>query len=239
MEFNNDRILLIVAHPDDEVLGLGATMNYLKTNTKSTIRVVILSKGIKSRYEDLDQKKISKEIEIHMNCIKESKKIIGYDELSLYDLPDNKFDTIARLEVVRLIEKEIKIFKPDIIFTHHGGDLNIDHQIIFESVITATRPINENCKNLKCIFSFETPSSTEWQSSNDPRKFSPNFFFPFKIENLNSKIKAMNSYSIEKRIFPHPRSKKALKNIAMNNGLNVNKKYAEAFMLIKGIYRND
>ena len=119
-------------------------------------------------------------------------------------------------------------------FTHHGGDLNIDHRIVFQSVITATRPVNVNCENLKYIFSFQTPSSTEWQVSYN-KSFFPNYFFHLDLENINAKVNAMDKYTFEKREYPHPRSKEALINLAKYNGTLINKRYAEAFILIKGL----
>tara|TARA_B100001939_G_scaffold347636_1_gene369885 strand:- start:1563 stop:2273 length:711 start_codon:yes stop_codon:yes gene_type:complete len=230
---NRDRILVIAAHPDDEILGLGGTLNYLK-KLENSIKVVIMSKGIASRYELNDKKNISKEIQSHLNCIEESKKIIGYDDLVVHDLPDNKFDSIPILDVIKIVEKEIESYKPDVIFTHHGGDLNIDHRIVFQSVITATRPVNVNCENLKYIFSFQTPSSTEWQVSYN-KSFFPNYFFHLDLENINAKVNAMDKYTFEKREYPHPRSKEALINLAKYNGTLINKRYAEAFILIKGL----
>ena len=112
-------------------------MKYLE----NSIKVVIMSKGIASRYELNDKKNISKEIQSHLNCIEESKKI--------HDLPDNKF---VIKDVIKIVEKEIESYKPDVIFTHHGGDLNIDHRIVFQSVITATRPVNVNEKFKVHIF---------------------------------------------------------------------------------------
>jgi len=110
IKINRNKILVIAAHPDDEILGLGGTLNYLK-KFKNSIKVVIMSKGIASRYELNDKKNISKEIQSHLNCINESKKIIGYDDLVVHDLPDNKFDSIPILDVIKIVEKEIEIAK--------------------------------------------------------------------------------------------------------------------------------
>ncbi len=231
---NKNKVLVIAAHPDDEILGLGGTLHNLKKNKNSIIKVVILSKGITSRYNKQKGKLILDQVKSHVKCIEESKKIIGYDELVIHDLPDNKFDSRPILEVIKIIEKEIEIFKPNILFTHYGDDLNIDHQIVFQSVITASRPININCKDLKYIFSFQTPSSTEWQA-NYKNIFAPNYFFPLDYEDINAKVKAMEKYVFEKRKFPHPRSSESLFDLAKYNGRYVNKEYAEAFMLIRGV----
>ena len=135
------------------------------------------------------------------------------------------------LDIIKTIEKEKKDFNPEIIFTHHGGDVNIDHQRTFEAVITATRPMES--ENVKTIITFETPSGTEWIASTDPRKFNPNLFIEVSKENVCTKIKGMESYEFEKRKYPHPRSPEALKIQAKRWGVSVGVEYAEAFCLIR------
>jgi LmbE family N-acetylglucosaminyl deacetylase len=132
-----------------------------------------------------------------------------------------------------VIEKEKEIFNPSVIFTHHGGDVNIDHQRTFEAVITACRPMDH--EKVKTIITFETPSGTEWRAASDPRHFIPNLFFGVSEENINAKIKGMESYEFEKRPFPHPRSPEALKIQAQRWGVTVGCNFAEAFMLIRSI----
>jgi LmbE family N-acetylglucosaminyl deacetylase len=140
---------------------------------------------------------------------------------------------IETLGIIKVIEKEKTIFAPDIVFTHHGGDLNIDHQKTFEAVITACRPLeNETVKTIIC---FETFSGTEWRASNDPRHFIPNLFFSFSEQNLEAKIKAMEAYDFEKRKYPHPRSPEAIRNRAKMWGVTCGLEYAEAFYLVRSI----
>jgi LmbE family N-acetylglucosaminyl deacetylase len=227
----NKRILVVVAHPDDELLGLGATMNKLITEQNCSVKVVILGEGITSRLDERDAEKFSKELAIHKQNIKAAQKSIGYQELSVYDLPDNRFDSVDLLDIIKLIEKEKQEFKPEVIFTHHGGDVNIDHQRTFEAVVTATRPMED--ENVKMIIAFETPSGTEWRASTDPRHFIPNIFFEVSEDNVNAKIKGMESYEFEKRKYPHPRSPEALKIVAQRYGIQVGSDFAEAFMLVR------
>ena len=196
--FKSKKILIVVAHPDDELLGLGATMNKLIKEQGCYVKVVILGEGITSRADKRDLVKFKKELAIHKQNIKDAQKSIGYHEISVYDFPDNRFDTVPLLDIIKVVEKEKKLFNPDIIFTHHCGDLNIDHQKTFESVITATRPMKN--EKVKAIISFETPSGTEWIASTDPRSFKPNLFVEVDIENINAKIKGMESYHYEKEI---------------------------------------
>lgn len=228
------KVMVVVAHPDDELLGLGGTLQKLKFQLDCLIRVVILGEGITSREYQKDGS--FEKLEIHKKNIEEAKKILGYDQLKLFDLPDNKFDTIPLLSIVKIIEKEKNEFNPDIVFTHHLGDVNIDHQITFNSVNTAFRP--QPNEKFKAILTFETPSGTEWIASNDNRKFDPNIFVELNEKQLENKINAMESYLFEKRKYPHPRSPEALKVRAKMWGISNGVKYAEPFQLIRMIDRN-
>ena len=227
----NKRIMIVVAHPDDELLGLGATMNRLINEANVITHVVILGEGITSRSIHRDEKLWQNELKIHKLNILKAQKIIGYHSVSTYDFPDNRFDTVALLDIIKTIELEKNNFIPDVIFTHHSGDLNIDHQRTFEAVITATRPIKG--ENTKAIITFETPSGTEWRANTDPRHFLPNFYIQISMNNLKAKIKGMESYKYEKRNFPHPRSPKSLVTLASLRGIQVGFQYAEAFNLVR------
>ena len=233
IDFFNKRILVIVAHPDDELLGLGASMHKLINEQNCEVRAVILGEGITSRSEKRDPKKWEKELSVHRKNIETARKVIGYKSVGIYDFSDNRFDTVALLDIIKVIENEKITFKPDIIFTHHGGDVNIDHQRTFEAVITATRPMEY--EKVNTIITFETPSGTEWIASSDPRKFIPNLFMEVSPENLKAKIKGMESYEFEKRLYPHPRSPEALNILAQYRGITVGKKHAEAFYIIRSI----
>ena len=192
----NKKILVIVAHPDDELLGVGGTLNRLKREINCKIKVVILGEGITSRAGERDVNLWKNELKKHKQNILEAKSALGYDELGIYDLPDNRFDTVALLDIIKIIEKEKREFEPEVIFTHHGGDLNIDHQRTFEAVITASRPLEY--EKIKTIITFETPSGTEWIASSDPKCFTPNLFIEVKEEDLKAKINAMEAYEFEK-----------------------------------------
>ena len=229
----NSRILIIVAHPDDELLGLGASMNRLINKFSIKTHVVILGEGITSRADKRDRDNWQRELEIHRNNIYQAQKAIGYHSVSIYDFPDNRFDTVALLDIIKVIEKEKNDFKPDIIFTHHGGDVNIDHQKTFEAVITACRPMKD--ESVRSIITFETPSGTEWIASTDPRHFVPNFFITVDKENINAKILGIESYEFEKREYPHPRSPKSLEIQAQRWGVSVGSDYAEAFTIVRSI----
>jgi LmbE family N-acetylglucosaminyl deacetylase len=233
ISFQDKRILVVVAHPDDELLGLGATMNKLINEQNCKVRVIILGEGITSRSDERDPEQWKEELKIHRQNIEQARKAIGYESVGIYDFPDNRFDTVALLDIIKVIEKEKIDFEPEIIFTHHGGDVNIDHQRTFEAVITATRPMEQ--ERVKTILTFETPSGTEWRASSDPKHFVPNLFIEVSKKNIEAKIKAMESYEFEKREFPHPRSPKALLILAEYRGFSVGKEYSESFNMVRHI----
>jgi LmbE family N-acetylglucosaminyl deacetylase len=230
----NKRIMLVVAHPDDELLGLGATMNKLITEYGVIAHVIILGEGITSRSDSHNPELWKEELAIHNANILSAQNLIGYQSVSTYNLPDNRFDTIALLDIIKIIEVEKEKFGPEVIFTHHGGDLNVDHQRCFEAVMTACRPMSH--EKVKAIITFETPSGTEWRSPSDPRHFLPNLFISVSEENINAKILGMESYEFEKRAYPHPRSPEALKIQAQRWGISVGCLYAEAFTIVRSIY---
>lgn len=231
--FKNKRILVVVAHPDDELLGIGGTLKSLSDSQNCKIKVVILGEGLTSRSDKRESADWEEKLKHHRKNIYNAKDIIGYHQVSIYNFPDNRFDSIDLLDIIKVVEKEKTSFNPDIVFTHHGGDLNIDHQRVFEAVITATRPLEDEITNT--IITFETPSGTEWRASSDPKHFIPNMFFKLSKENIQAKINAMECYEFEKRTYPHPRSPEALRITAQQRGITVGCKYAEAFCIIRSI----
>lgn len=232
MNFKNKRILVVVAHPDDEILGVGSTIHKLISEHNCQVKVIILGEGLTSRSDQRDAKRWEKELEKHRENIYSAKKKIGYQELSIYNFADNRFDSINLLEIVKVIEKEKQAFNPEIIFTHHHGDLNIDHQKTFDAVITATRPMHD--ESVKSIITFETPSATEWNFKSG-NNFAPNFWIEINETHLKAKQDAMDCYSFETRPYPHPRSNKAMKVLAEKRGMDIGFKMAEAFCLIRYI----
>ena len=225
--------MIVVAHPDDELLGLGASMSRLIKEYDIKTHLVILGEGITSRSNHRDLLKWESELKTHRANIYSAQKAIGYHSVSINNLPDNRFDSVDLLDIIKIIEQEKIQHQPSIIFTHHGGDLNIDHQRTFEAVITSSRPLVE--EKVKTIITFETPSGTEWRASSDPRHFIPNFFIEIQESHLKCKIKGMESYEFEKREFPHPHTPKALTITAQKWGINCGKKFAEAFCIIRNI----
>jgi N-acetylglucosamine malate deacetylase 1 len=225
MKSKNKSLLVVAAHPDDEVLGCGGTIAKFKKKG-FTINILFLSDGVSSR--KISKKTYIKEIKIRRNACLKACKILGSNKPVFNDLPDNSLDSVPLLKVVKIIEKSINKFKPNIIFTHYFGDLNIDHQIVNKAVVTASRPQNKN--PVKTILFFEIPSSTEWQISKKRKQFSPNWFEDISKE-LNKKIQAINCYKDELRKWPHPRSVKGIKSLANWRGATAGFDAAEAFVL--------
>lgn len=221
-----NRILVIAAHPDDELLGVGGTIRRL-VNEGNECRALIIGEGITSRANTRIEADKEELIRLRNNSIKAS-KIIGFQTIDFCSFPDNRLDSVDLLDVIKTITYYVDKYNPDIIFTHHFGDLNIDHQIVCRSVLTACRPV-EKC-NVKKIYAFETPSSTEWNYAYE-KSFIPNAYFDVS-ETFDYKIKGMECYESESACFPHPRSSESLTALAKYRGSNVGCSKAEAFMIM-------
>lgn len=229
--FTDKRIMIVVAHPDDELLGLGATMHKLIKEQGVQTRVIILGEGITSRSDTRDTELWKEVLERHHQNMEAARQLIGYHSVQAYNFSDNRFDSHTLLDIIKVVEHEKEQFRPDFIFTHHGGDLNIDHQMTFQAVMTATRPMED--EQVKAVFTFETPSASEWQATCDPRHFMPNFYMEISEADLKAKCDAMASYEFEIRTFPHPRSSEALRILAYSRGYIVGKRLAEAFQMVR------
>lgn len=227
-------ILIVAAHPDDEILGCGGTVARLIRDGYEAY-TLILGEGITSRDERRNRNARRKEIEQLKIQIKEASKILGVKKEYVFDFPDNRFDTVPLLDIIKTIENVKKEVNPEIVFTHHFGDLNIDHRITFNAVMTAFRPVRD--ESVSEIYSFEIPSSTEWNFQNYSEVFLPNFFSPLGEEHLKAKVDAMKCYKDEVRNYPHPRSLEAIETLAKYRGINCGYKYAEAFQTIRLIKR--
>ncbi len=222
------KILVIAAHPDDEVLGCGGTIARYVSNG-ANVHVAFMTDGVSSRSDDkndiVDQDRRRKAAE-------QACAILGMKSVDYHQFPDNGMDTVPLLSIVKEIEKLINVYQPDTIFTHYAGDLNIDHQLVNRAVITATRPQPE--MPVKTVLSFEIPSSTEWQFANESGQFVPNWFIDIS-DYMDIKLKALNAYHEELREWPHPRSIRAIEHLAHWRGAIIGKNAAEAFILNRHI----
>lgn len=223
-------VLVIAAHPDDEVLGCGGTIANL-SRAGHDVYIAILGEGITSRYANRDSVD-RKFVETLKNQCKEAAKLLGAKDIFLYDMPDNRFDTIPLLDIVKIIEELIERLQPQVIYTHHNGDLNIDHVIINRAVLTATRPVKG--QPVLEVYAFEIPSSTEWSFQRFEPNFCPNVFVDISNA-MDIKIRALLCYDTEIRTFPHPRSSDGIRIIAKRWGTVVGREAVEAFELIRMI----
>ncbi|OGZ44124.1 MAG: hypothetical protein A2756_05505 [Candidatus Ryanbacteria bacterium RIFCSPHIGHO2_01_FULL_48_27] len=222
--------LVVSAHPDDEVLGCGGTIAKLASQGHA-VSILILGEGVTSRFadpDDADPKELEK---LHAQA-KEIGKFLGAKEVTLAKLPDNRFDSIDLLDVIKVIEDEVNRLKPEIVYTQHGGDLNMDHVITFRAVLTATRPMKGS--PVQKVYGYEVHSSSEWAFRQFAPVFHPNTFVDIG-STLEKKIKAMAMYEGEARPFPHPRSPEALRAGALTWGSVAGLPAAEAFQLIREI----
>jgi len=223
-------ILVVAAHPDDEILGCGGTMTRLAREGHE-VRIAILAEGMSSRYahrEDADQQQLQ---HLHARAQQAADKV-GAKELVLCKLPDNRLDTVPLLDVVKTDEDLVARFRPEIIYTHHPGDLNVDHGVVYRAVLTATRPMSGQC--VRDVYAFEVPSSTEWAFQRLEPSFRPNVFVDI-ADSLETKIAALGCYDTETRKFPHPRSPEALRAIATRWGSVVGLQAVEAFELVRSV----
>lgn len=224
-------VLVIAAHPDDEVLGAGATIaRYSQRGT--LVDILILGEGITSRVNSGDALQSEGLIQLQDEAFKAA-KVMGARPPKMEGLPDNKFDTVPLLHIAQIIEAEIDRVKPEVIYTHHPSDLNIDHRITFQAVLTATRTMAGTC--VKRLYSFEIPSSTEWSFGQFEPPFRPTTFVDVS-STIEAKLRAMACYQGEMRSYPHPRSLEALKIIAQRWGTVAGFRAAEAFQLIRAIH---
>ena len=219
--------LIVAAHPDDEILGCGATIARL-VDEGWLVHVLIVAEGATSRNDTRDVSANLIELSQLAISANMANAILGTTSVELLSLPDNRMDSIDLLDVVKYVENAISTYKPSLLFTHHSGDVNVDHRVIHEAVIAACRP-QPKSKVKKLLF-FEIPSSTEWRPSSSGMTFSPNYFYDVS-RYLPKKIDALMAYKSEIRDFPHPRSIDAVKHLAHWRGASVGCEAAEAFML--------
>ncbi|MBS0185074.1 MAG: PIG-L family deacetylase [Proteobacteria bacterium] len=217
-------ILVIAAHPDDEALGCGGTMAR-HSAMGDKVGVLFIADGVGARNDTFQENLIKRK-----KAAKNALKILNTEALDFLDFPDNRLDTIALLDIVQKIESTIHKFQPQTIYTHHYGDLNIDHSIVHKATMTACRPV-PGC-SVKNIYSYEVLSSTEWGLAN--KRFVPNYFIDI-ADYWDQKRDALMAYNEEMRAYPHTRSIESLEALSLHRGTSVGLRKAEAFSIIRSI----
>lgn len=215
------RALVIASHPDDEILGSGGTIKKL-INDGFEIVTVIVAKGRKE--EEHHIQKFTSLANSHL----------GVGKIIFMQFPNLKLNTVPLHEITKEIEKLLDTYTPDIIFTHHYGDLNQDHQVTFQAVMTAARPLPGK-KPIE-ILCFETVSSSEWTQNTQDKLFKPTYFVDIS-DTINDKLEALRHYDVEMRTFPHPRSYEGVQYLARVRGMTVGVEYAEAFEIIRRVWK--
>ena len=224
-----NKILIIAAHPDDELLGAGATVcRWIEEGAAA--KSLILATGLLSR--DPKHDTTSTPLEALRSDAQAANAHLGIQEIEFLDFPDNAMDRMPLLEVVKAVEKEIASYRPTIILTHFSQDLNIDHRITFQAVMTACRP--QNGRDHPEIYSFFIPSSTDWIDPQTHPSFCPNLYVDVKTT-IQKKIKALSHYTTEMKPYPHSRSLGAVLNHAQYWGNRVGLQYAEPLIMIRKV----
>ena len=229
MSVTSSSILIIAAHPDDEVLGCGGSIAR-HADAGDHVQVLIVAEGATSRQQQRDRGQVDTELSDLARAAQKAGVILGAKGVELLDLPDNRLDSIDRLDLVKLIEARIERYQPQIVYTHHAGDLNIDHRRLHEAVVTACRPTPD--QPVKRLMSFEVASSTEWQPSGSGPAFQPNWFVDIS-DQWDRKRLALEAYATEMRPWPHARSIQALEHLARWRGAQVGVQAAESFCLLR------
>lgn len=226
------KILVVAAHPDDEILGCGGTIAKEKISG-AEVKTIILTRGIEGRYKRITAQ-VKKQIsQVYENAL-EANRVLGMadEDITFLKYPNSSLNTVPWIDLRRRLFSIVQEYKPDVVYTHHSGDYNIDHRVVFEQTIFACRPCNGEYYPRE-IYLFEVLSSTEWAYQHrDP--FKPTVFVDIK-DTLELKKNALSKYKTELREYPHPRSVEGLEVLARKRGMEVNLKLAEAFELVRMI----
>jgi LmbE family N-acetylglucosaminyl deacetylase len=225
MPVAHDSILVLAAHPDDEVIGCGGTIAKL-VDAGARIHVAFLADGVSSR--KFDHPSLDSELLARRAAAEKACEILGVQSVSFGDFPDNRMDTVPMLEIAQAVEALIYTYQPATVFTHHAGDINVDHRRLHEATVVACRP-QQGCP-VKTFLCYEVASSTEWQLPGCGPVFSPNWFVDISTTHQR-KLLALEAYALELRVWPHPRSLQGIEYLMRWRGATVGVNFAEAFIL--------
>ena len=221
-------VLVVAAHPDDETLGCGGTIAR-HTAAGEDVVVAFLADGVTSRDPGAEH---ARELARRQDAARRAAAVLGVRDVLFGDLPDNRMDTVALLTIARAVEAIVRDVGPTTVYTHHAHDLNVDHRLTHEAVMTAVRP--QPGTDISTVLTFETPSSTEWRSPQASAGFTPNWFVDIS-DTLTLKLQALDAYAEEMRAWPHPRSAEAITHLARWRGSAVGRDAAEGFVLARRI----
>ncbi|MDO3377972.1 PIG-L deacetylase family protein [Geoalkalibacter halelectricus] len=217
-------ILVVAAHPDDEVLGCGGTIAR-HAAAGDEVHILFLADGESSRCSTANPAAI----EARLAKARAAADILGVKEIHALGLPDNRLDCLPLLDIIQPVERLMAKLQPEMVYTHHHGDLNIDHRLAHQAVMTACRPVpGQKVKEIRC---FEVPSSTEWQTPG-AAPFIPNLFIDISAV-LARKNQALAVYRDELRSFPHSRSLEAIEALERWRGAGVGMEHAESFIIVR------
>ena len=222
-------VLVVAAHPDDEVLGCGGTIAR-HSDAGDQVQVLIVAEGATSRQEQRNRNQATDELFGLAQAAQKAGAILGAQGVELLGLPDNRLDSLERLDLIKQIEERIERHQPQVVYVHHAGDVNIDHRRLHEAVVTACRPMPG--QPVKRLLSFEVASSTEWQPPGSAPAFQPNWFVDISAQWIR-KREALEAYASEMRPWPHARSREAVEHLARWRGAQVGVEAAEAFCLLR------
>ena len=223
--FAEKKVLVVAAHPDDEMLGCGGTLARLRA-AGSQVSVLLLGEGPVSRIGG-EAASLSARAESRNSAVRAAASL-GITDVRFAALPDNRFDSVPLLNVIKHVEDIAGAVPPDLVLTHFSGDLNIDHQLTHRAVMTAFRPLPGAGR--VTILSFEVLSSTEYS----PAAFQPNIYVDV-TDFLQAKQNALAAYASEMRPWPHPRSHEAVEYLARLRGSQCGCMAAEGFALCRGV----
>ena len=221
------RIIVVAAHPDDEALGCGGTIA-AEAREGAEVTVVFMTNGVGARHTREQDSQVSR----RLAASRAACEILGVSRVEQLDFPDNRLDRVPLLDIVQAIEPIISDTTPSVVLTHYAYDLNVDHRVCHQAVLTACRP--QAGHSVKTILSFEVASSTEWAFSS--RGFQPNYFVDIS-SSLETKLRALDAYSEEMRAAPHPRSPGGIEALARWRGATVGCHEAEAFSVVRMIVK--
>lgn len=225
------KVLVLAAHPDDEVLGVGGTIaRHVARGDR--VEVVIAAEGVTSRRNVRDPVAQASEIEALRSAARRAAAALRCEGPRFLGFPDNRCDGVELLDIVKAIESVIADCQPDTVYVHHCGDVNVDHRKLHEAALAACRP-QPGCKVTR-LLSFETPSSTEWAAAGNLPPFVPTVFVDI-AHHWEAKRAALRAYEGELRPWPHPRSIAAIEHLGRWRGASAGLEMAEAFVLLRGI----